>query len=174
MKQEQEVMAAFKCSLEYEYLKNRTRSWERVENMPEYDEQFVKFAKAYVGAIDETIMRRYVFAGNERYAAAAADLLTYAPWSLRDESGTIVVSGRYFVGHDQSVTILTIEAKPEAVRHMVVGSDRYIIHRYVITSIRTDTDERYTQCWQAIKAIRKSVVERPEPIPEQPTAATRI
>lgn len=135
------------------------------EESPAYRREFAKFIDNIWNPRQVQPELRPLF----RHSFAVADLLMTAPWSVRDESGTIVIAGRYLIDNDVEPTIIAIRASLQSAEILETNSNRYLYQKHFISKIETITSEEYGLLWRTSIAQRQRAFgRRIDLIPDEP------
>ena len=169
-----EAKIAFQKTKTYELVKQKIPGYEKAEESRSYKRAFQKFLNDVVE--EHNIQKEQIIELRENYRSFAAicDLLLTAPWSLKNEDGTIFFAGRYFVGDDDASTIIGIEAEPQTVGKLETSTEVYLYNKYYITKIHTLSELDFKEVWQRSREYRILVVGPIDFIEQQPTPADKI
>jgi hypothetical protein len=107
-----------------------------------------------------------------RVGVAAADILMHAPWSIRNDDGSLVEAGRYLIGEDTTESLVAIVAKPIVTSYLDGQSVRYAYQRYYVTKVEVIQPEDFKQKWREGVEQRQMVLGRAfDFVPPEPLAS---
>ncbi len=146
----------------------------RIQGTSMYKQAFEEYLENVVERRNSQTRQTLEFLKCTRQFAAICDLLLTAPWSVKNESGTIFFAGRYFIGGDGEPTIIGIEAEPRIADILETPFADYVYSKYYITKIRTVSYPAFEEVWERSRVFREMVLGPIDLLPEQPTPAVRI
>ncbi|MFH1011577.1 MAG: hypothetical protein V1784_10135 [bacterium] len=166
----EEAKVEFAKTKTYEHLKATVPRYQKVEESRAYQEAFQK----YIAIPSEKVsLRRSELRKHFREFAAIYDLLTTAPWSLKNDNGTIFFAGRYFIGSDEEPTTIGIEAELRAYKIISTGTSDFICKKYCVTKIAVQVPSDFEMEWERNNEHRRMAVGAIDFVPEKPTPAVR-
>jgi hypothetical protein len=152
----EEARVEFATTKAYERVKATVPRYQKLEESRAYKQAFEEWLGPHPSA--RVSLRRSELRTHFREFAAIYDLLITAPWSLKSEGGTIFLAGRYFIGSDETPTIIGIEAEPRTYKIISTESSDFMYKKYVVTNITTLGPSDYETKWERIREYRKMAV----------------